>query len=66
MWGFENMKNLSWNCPIITAHVYIWPERGDVDNFLSKLAPRGQIADWIRIREVTADNDENGMICDFC
>ena len=38
-----------------TAHVYIWPERGDVDYFLSKLVPKGQIADWIRIRESTAD-----------
>ena len=50
--------NLSWNyreCPMITAHVYIWPERGDVDYFLSKLAPKGQIADCIRIREATAD-----------
>ena len=40
---------------MITAHVYIWPERGDVDYLLSKLAPKGQIADCIRIREVTAD-----------
>ena len=40
---------------MITAHVYIWPERGDVDYFLSKLAPKGQIADWIRTREGTAD-----------
>ena len=35
--------------------VYIWPEHGDVDYFLSNLAPKGQIADWIRIREATAD-----------
>ena len=40
---------------MITAHVYIWPESGDVDYFLQKLAPKGQIADWIRIREATAD-----------
>ena len=24
---------------MITTHVYIWPERGDVNYFLSKLAP---------------------------
>ena len=40
---------------MITAHVCIWPERGVVDYFPSKLAPKGQIADCIRIREVTAD-----------
>ena len=42
---------------MITSQVYIWPERGDVDYFLSKLAPKpkGQIADCIRIREATAD-----------
>ena len=40
---------------MITAHVYIWPERGDVDYFLSKLAPKGQIGDCIGIREATTD-----------
>ena len=40
---------------MIIAHVYIWPERGDVDYFLTKLAPAGQIADCIRIRPSTAD-----------
>ena len=40
---------------MITIYVYIWPECGDVDYFLSKLAPMGQIADWIRVRETTAD-----------
>ena len=40
---------------MITAHVYICPERGDVDYFLTKLVPKGQIADCIRIREATAD-----------
>ena len=40
---------------MITTHVYIWSERGDVDYFLSKLAPKRQIADCIRIREATAD-----------
>ena len=40
---------------MIIAHVYIWPEHGDVYYFLSKLAPKGQIADCIRIREATAD-----------
>ena len=25
-----------WECPMITAHVYTWPEHGDVDYFLSK------------------------------
>ena len=55
---------------MITAHVYIWPELGDVDHFLSKLAPKGQIADCIRIRKATADtalsSDENGMVFVFC
>ena len=40
---------------MITTKVYIWPEYGDVDYFLLKLAPKGQIADCIRIREATAD-----------
>ena len=40
---------------MITPQDYIWPERGDVDYFLSKLAPKRQIADCIRIREATAD-----------
>ena len=40
---------------MITAHIYIWPECGDVDYFLSKLASKGQIANCIRIREATAD-----------
>ena len=40
---------------MITAHVYSWPERDHVDYFLSKLAPKGQIADCLRIREATAD-----------
>ena len=40
---------------MITAQVYTWPERGDVDYFLSKQAPKGQIADCIRKREATAD-----------
>ena len=40
---------------MITANVYIWPERGDVDYFLSKLAPKGQIAGCIRVREATVD-----------
>ena len=35
---------------MIPAHVYIRPEHGDVDFFLSKLAPKGQIA-----TEATAD-----------
>ena len=39
---------------MITGQVYIWPEHGDVDYFLSKLASKGQIADCIRIREATA------------
>ena len=39
---------------MINAHIYIWPERGNVDYFFSKLAPKGQIADCIRIREATA------------
>ena len=52
---------------MITAHVYIWPERGDVDYFLSKLAPKGQIADYQNKRgDSRHSNDENGMICDFC
>ena len=38
---------------MITAPVYIWPEPGDVDYLHSKLVPKGQIADCIRIREVT-------------
>ena len=40
---------------MITAHVYIWPERGDVDYLLSKLATKGQNADCISIKEATAD-----------
>ena len=40
---------------MITAHVYIWLQCGDVEYFLSKLAPKGEIADCIRIREATAD-----------
>ena len=40
---------------MITIHVYIWPERADVDYFLSKLATKGRIADCIRIRKATAD-----------
>ena len=39
---------------MITAHVYIWPECGDVDYCFSKLVPKGQIADCIRLREATA------------
>ena len=40
---------------MITIHVYIWPERADVDYFLSKLATKGRIADCIRKTEATAD-----------
>ena len=40
---------------MITTDIYIWPERGDVNYFHMKLAPKGQIADCIRIREATAD-----------
>ena len=40
---------------MITTHAYIWPEPGDVDYFLSKLAPKGQIANCIRIREAIED-----------
>ena len=40
---------------MITAHVYIWPEHGDVDYFLSKLVPKGHIVVCIRIREAIAD-----------
>ena len=40
---------------MITAHVYIWPECGDVNYYLPKLAPKGPIADCIIIREATAD-----------
>ena len=45
---------------MISAHVYIWPEHDDVKYFLSKLAPKGQTADCIRQREVTADT---AIIC---
>ena len=38
-----------------TAYTYIWPERGDVDYFRTKVAPMGQMADCIRIREAIAD-----------
>ena len=40
---------------MITAHVYIRPERGNGDYFISKLSPKGQIEDCIRTREATAD-----------
>ena len=57
---FDNRKNQSgtigsFHCLYYVPHVYIWPARGDVDYFFSKLAPKGQIADCIRIREATAD-----------
>ena len=57
MWGFDNMKKSKLELQGVSNdyHICIWPERGDVNYFLSKLAPKGQIADWIRIREVTAD-----------
>ena len=35
--------------------MFIWPERGDVDYFLSKLATKGRTADCFRIRKATAD-----------
>ena len=40
---------------MITTHDYIWTEPGDVDYFLLKLGPKGQISDCIRIRGATAD-----------
>ena len=52
------MLKLIWNYifgPMIFAHVYIWPERGDVECFLSKLAPKGRTEDCIRQRETTVD-----------
>ena len=57
MWGFDNMKKSKLELQGVSNDypVYIWPEHGDVDYFLSNLAPKGQIADWIRIREATAD-----------
>ena len=48
---------------MITARVYIWPERGDVEYFLVKLAPQRQIADCIRIGEATADTTMMKMEC---
>ena len=52
--GFFYMKKSKLEL-MITAHVYIWPEGGGVVYFLSKLAPKEQIADSIRTREATAD-----------
>ena len=55
MWSFDNMKKSKLEQQrVSTPQVYIWPKPGDVDYFLSKLVPKGQIADCIRIREATA------------
>ena len=54
--GFD--KNLSQNfrgCPIISAHIPNWPERGDVEYFLSKLVPKGWDCDCIRLKMAVAD-----------
>ena len=48
MWGFDNMNKSKLELKggqMVTAHIYIWPEHGDVN----------YIADCIRIREATAD-----------
>ena len=52
---------------MISTCVYTWPERGDVEYFLSKFAPTGQTTDCYQTqrRNGRHSNDENGMICDF-
>ena len=53
---------------MITAHVYIWPERGDVNYFPFEISSKG--ADCRLYQNKRGDsrhsNDENGIICDFC
>ena len=58
MWSSDNMKKSKLELKGVSNDYnprYTWPERGDVDFFLSKLVPKGQIADCIRIREATED-----------
>ena len=58
MWGFDKLELIIKGVSNDYPHIYIWPERGNVDYFLSKLAPKGQIADRIRIREAGTDKLE--------
>ena len=46
---------------MISAQVYIWPEFGDVEYFLSKVAPKGRDFDCIGQREATADTATKKM-----
>ena len=51
----------------VFCRVYTWPERGDVEYFLSKFVPTRRTADCYQTkrRNSTHSNDENEMICDF-
>ena len=53
----------------ISAHVYNWPEPGDVQCFLSKFTPTGSDCGLYVIRQNDAtarhSNDKNRFICDF-
>ena len=53
---------------MITANVYVWPERGDVDYFLSKISAKRADCRLDQNKKGTSrhSNDENGMICVFC
>ena len=52
---------------MISAHVYTWPEGGDVDYFLSKFAPMETDCRLLSGKETQQQTQQwwNGMICDF-